>query len=114
MGGETTFLYCCDEFAFNFVPALKGCGTRIQVLREVSEQDRGRNIYPEVMVHSENIAILVCGFPPQPPGERNPANGRNALMLRYSLRAKKRHPEEFQELFQSVKAALVSSGAEEG
>lgn len=112
MSRESVILYCSDEFAFGFVPALSGCGLRIEVIREVSERDRGRNLYPEVKVFSENVTITVRGFPPQPPGERNRGNGRNALVLQYSRRDESRYSDEFRELLQSIKAVLLSSGAE--
>ncbi len=112
MSGGTIALYGSDELAFGFVTLLQECGGKLEIVTKVGEQDRGRNLYPVVKVHSADVTIWVRGFPPQPVGERNGGNGRNALLLQYSLKDQQHHPVEFQELLQSIKAALVSNGAE--
>jgi hypothetical protein len=106
------FLYCSDDLAFGFVSVLQECGLRLELVTDVSEQDRGRNLYPQVRVHSDNVTFLVRGFPPQPRTERNRCNGRNAILLLYRLSDRDRYSQEFLELTQTIKKALMNHGAE--
>lgn len=106
-------LYCDNDFAFSFVSALRECGLRIEVITDDNEHNRRLNLYSQVKVFSENIMIFVRGFPPQPPGERNKGNGRNALLLQYDRKDETRYPNEFKDLLLFIKSALLIHGAEE-
>lgn len=112
MNLECVIFHCSDRLAKTFVSALQASDLRLEVILGEEKCETTHNAYPVVRILSENVSVRVVGFPPQPPTERYGGDGRNVILAQYRQRDQKKYPDEMDHLLQSVRSALVRSGAE--